>query len=71
VTGIGLVGLAKRTHRVDSGTQRAAQLVPSTWRVVIDKAMAVQPADRYADAREFAQALRNLGEENAPLEASS
>jgi hypothetical protein len=39
--------------------------------VVIDKAMAVQPADRYADAREFAQALRNLGEENASLEASS
>jgi hypothetical protein len=63
--------VSKRTERLDSGTQRAAQLVPSNWRVVIDKAMAVQPGDRYADAREFAQALRALGEENAPLEASS
>jgi serine/threonine-protein kinase len=72
VTGSALVGaMIKRSERVDSGTQRAAQLVPTTWRVVIDKAMAVQPADRYADAREFAQALRNLGEENASLEASS
>jgi serine/threonine-protein kinase len=63
--------VSKRTERLDSGTQRAAQLVPSNWRVIIDKAMAVQPGDRYADAREFAQALRALGEENAPLEASS
>jgi serine/threonine-protein kinase len=61
----------RRSERLDSGTQRAAQLVPSNWRVIIDKAMAVQPGDRYADAREFAQALRALGEENASLEASS
>jgi serine/threonine-protein kinase len=60
-----------RSDRLDSGTQRAAQLVPPGWRVVLDKAMAVQPADRYSDAREVAQALRALGEETAPLEASS
>jgi serine/threonine-protein kinase len=65
------VSPSKRAERLDSGTQRAAQLVPSNWRVVIEKAMAVQPGDRFADAREFAQALRALGEENASLEASS
>ncbi len=68
----GLIGLSyRRSERLDSGTQRAAQLVPTAWRVIIDKAMAVQPADRFSDAREFAQALRSLGEETAPLEASS
>jgi tRNA A-37 threonylcarbamoyl transferase component Bud32 len=67
-----LIGLAKRSSdRLDSGTQRAAQLVPAGWRVIIDKAMAVQPSDRFSDARELAQALRALGEENASLEASS
>jgi hypothetical protein len=30
---------------------------------VIDKAMALQPADRYPDARAFAQALRTLRED--------
>ncbi len=67
--GIGRVD--KRTERLDSGTQRAAQLVPAGWRVILDKAMAAQPADRFADARQVAQALRALREETAPLEASS
>ena len=44
--------------RLDSGTQRAAAFLPPNWRAVIDKAMALQPADRYVDARAFAQALR-------------
>jgi serine/threonine-protein kinase len=48
------------TFRPDSGTQRAAALVPPAWRAIIDKAMAPQPADRYQDARSFAQALRAL-----------
>ncbi len=55
--------------RLDSGTQRAAAFVPPRWRVVIDKAMAPKPADRYADARAFAQALRSAREDFA--EASS
>jgi hypothetical protein len=37
--------------------------VPPAWRVIIDKAMAPLPTDRYADARAFGQALRALGEE--------
>jgi hypothetical protein len=49
--------------RLDSGTQRAAAFVPPDWRVVIDKVMSVQPADRYADARAFASALRGLRED--------
>ena len=51
--------------RRDSGTQKAAAFVTPAWSVVLDKAMALQPADRYADARAFAQALRGLGEEAA------
>jgi hypothetical protein len=50
-------------HRLDSGTQKSAALISPPWRVILDKAMALQPADRYADARAFAQALRSLHEE--------
>ena len=32
--------------RLDSGTQKAAVFVPRLWRGVIDKAMAVDPANR-------------------------
>ena len=49
--------------RTDSGTQKSSSLVPPAWRVVIEKAMAPQPSDRFPDARTFAQALRGLGEE--------
>ncbi|HEX3771816.1 MAG TPA: serine/threonine-protein kinase [Polyangiaceae bacterium] len=51
------------TPRGQSGTQKSASLVPPAWRVIIDKAMAPLPTDRYADARAFGQALRALGEE--------
>jgi hypothetical protein len=54
--------------RRDSGTQKAAAFVTPAWSVVLDKAMALQPADRYADARAFAQALRGL--EGATAKAS-
>jgi serine/threonine-protein kinase len=56
--------------RVDSGIQRAASLIPPTWRVVIEKAMAANPADRFQDARAVSQALRGAREELA-REASS
>ncbi len=49
----------------DSGTQKAAAFVTPEWHALLDKAMAPEPADRYADARSFAQALRGLRAETA------
>jgi serine/threonine-protein kinase len=49
--------------RLDSGTQKAAAFVPTRWRAVIEKAMALRPEDRYTDARAFAQELRAVREE--------
>jgi serine/threonine-protein kinase len=57
--------------RFDSGTQKSATLVPPLWRTIIEKAMALQPADRYQDARSFAQALRGVREEIAKAEGST
>jgi serine/threonine protein kinase len=57
--------------RLDSGTQKAASVIPPAWRAVIEKAMAVEPAKRFADARSFAQALRALGEDVAEANGSS
>jgi serine/threonine-protein kinase len=57
--------------RLDSGTQRAAAFVPSAWRSIIEKAMAVAPADRYQDARSIGQALREIREGVSTAEASS
>jgi len=57
--------------RFDSGTQKSAAVVPPAWRVVIEKAMQLSPAERYQDARAFAQALRAAGEELAGAKASS
>ena len=48
--------------RFDSGMQKSPSLVPMVWRSVIEKAMALQPAERYQDARSFAQALRGARE---------
>jgi serine/threonine-protein kinase len=59
------------TFRPDSGTQRAAALVPPAWRAIIDKAMTPQPADRYQDARSFAQALRGLQDDLLKGDSSS
>jgi Protein kinase domain len=57
--------------RFDSGTQKSAALVPPLWRTIIEKAMALHPADRYQDARSFAQALRGVREEIAKAEGST
>jgi len=57
--------------RFDSGTQKASTLVPPAWRPIIEKAMQMNPADRFQDARSFAQALRGVREEIAKADASS
>jgi serine/threonine-protein kinase len=49
--------------RTDSGTQKSSSLVRPRWRVIIERAMAPSPSDRYPDARAFAHALRGLNEE--------
>jgi serine/threonine-protein kinase len=56
--------------RLDSGTQKAAALVPAEWRAIIEKATAAQPGDRYPDAREFAHALKTMGEQIAKADAT-
>ncbi|HSY25845.1 MAG TPA: serine/threonine-protein kinase [Polyangiaceae bacterium] len=57
--------------RLDSGTQKAAAFVPPAWRAVIEKSMAVSPANRYQDARSLGQALRALRDADSNAEASS
>jgi serine/threonine-protein kinase len=56
---------------LDSGTHVAPTLLPPPWRAVIEKAMAIDPARRYPDARAFARALRALDAEVACAEGSS
>jgi serine/threonine-protein kinase len=51
--------------RFDSGTQKAASLVPPAWRPIIEKAMQVNPADRYQDARSLSHDLRTVREDIA------
>jgi serine/threonine-protein kinase len=68
----GLVRTGEGTAiRFDSGTQKSASLVLPVWRTIIEKAMALQPAERYQDARSFAQALRGAREEIAKVEGST
>jgi serine/threonine-protein kinase len=68
----GLVRTGESTAiRFDSGTQKSASLVPPVWRAIIEKAMALQPGERYQDARSFAQALRGAREEIAKVEGST
>jgi serine/threonine-protein kinase len=55
--------------RLDSGTHKAASLIPAEWRSLIEKAMALRPDDRFPDARSFAQALREVRDGIAKVEA--
>jgi len=57
--------------RFDSGTQKAANNVPPGWRAIIEKAMQLNPADRYQDARAFAHDLRAMREDIAKADATS
>jgi len=70
-SGLVRMGDGATTIRFDSGTQKSAALVPPLWRTIIEKAMALHPADRYQDARSFAQALRGVREEIAKAEGST
>jgi serine/threonine-protein kinase len=70
-SGLVRTGDGATTIRFDSGTQKSAALVPPLWRTIIEKAMALHPADRYQDARSFAQALRGVREEIAKAEGST
>jgi serine/threonine-protein kinase len=45
---------------------KASKFVPPRWQEVLDSAMATAPGDRYQDARQFGQALRELGPSAAP-----
>jgi len=56
--------------RFDSGTQKSASLVPAAWRPIIEKATQVNPADRYQDARAFANDLRGVREDIANADAT-
>jgi serine/threonine-protein kinase len=56
--------------RFDSGTQKASSFVPPAWRAIIEKAMQVNPADRYQDARAFAHDLRGVREDIAKADAT-
>jgi serine/threonine-protein kinase len=56
--------------RFDSGTQKSSSTVPSAWRAIIEKAMQLNPADRYQDARSFAHDLRGVREEIAKADAT-
>jgi serine/threonine-protein kinase len=58
------------TVRFDSVALRASPFMSPAWYAVIEKAMAPNPADRYQDARAFAQALRETKDELAKAEAS-
>jgi len=43
-----------------SGVRPAKRSVPSEWQAFLSRAMALDPAARFPDARTMAQALRDL-----------
>jgi hypothetical protein len=45
---------------MNSGVRPAVRTVPVAWRAFLSRAMALDPADRFADARTMAQALKDL-----------
>ena len=53
----------------ESGVQRALRAIPPDFRQVIEKAMAAQPRDRYADARALREALLELRKNSIPTAA--
>jgi serine/threonine-protein kinase len=46
--------------QMNSGVRPAVRTVPVAWRAFLSRAMALDPADRFADARTMAQALKDL-----------
>lgn len=51
----------------ESGVQRALRGMPADFRVVVERAMAPLPRDRFADARALREALVELGHKNSTL----
>jgi hypothetical protein len=51
--------------RFDSTTQTASSFVPLPWRAIIERAMQMNPVDRYENARSFAHDLRGIRAESA------
>jgi hypothetical protein len=67
----GLIRTGDAVHvRFDSVALRSSPFMSPAWYAVIERAMAPNPADRYQDARAFAQALRETKNELAKVEAS-
>src|ERR1700690_2908466 len=56
--------------RFDAELLKASPQIAPGWYAVIEKAMAPSPLDRYQDARAFAEALREVKDEVAKVEAS-
>ncbi|MBV9948378.1 MAG: serine/threonine protein kinase [Myxococcales bacterium] len=59
------------TPRFDAGPLKTSAFIPAPWYSVLERAMAANPADRFQDARAFAQALREVGDPMAHAGASS
>ena len=54
---------------MSSGVRPAKRMVPKEWQVLLSRAMALEPAQRFADARAMAQALRELAPDEAGAES--
>jgi serine/threonine-protein kinase len=55
-------GVSDSARTFEPYAQKAMALVPTPFRRIIEKALAFDPAERYEDARAFAQALRSVPE---------
>lgn len=64
-------GLWGRKESQDRSTRSTWTQLPEGWRTIIEKAMAPAPADRFQNARAFAQAVRNIEAEPRASGASS
>jgi serine/threonine-protein kinase len=60
-------GMPDAARTFEPYAQKAMALVPIAFRRIIEKSMAFDPAERYEDARAFAQALRGVTENAAQV----
>jgi serine/threonine-protein kinase len=60
-------GVSDSARTFEPYAQKAMALVPIAFRRIIERAMAFDPAERYEDARAFAQALRGVLERPAQV----
>lgn len=66
-------GVHPASRRMPSAAPAAFEPVdvPSTWRVIIERALAKKPEDRFQDARSLLGAIRGLRSETASAPAAS